>query len=484
MRIGPFEINRPIEERVARLAQSVATNGHKREPDRSDLTELGGSGGQRGGIIWHDYNPDLRGTRALDTYEQMRRGDGKVRQALRIVKTPILAANWYVEPASNSKLDKEVAEFVWWNFNNLNRTFVQLVTAALLCMDYGFYVHEKVYELATWRPENSTRGRERQVVKWKKFGPRPPRSIEQWLWDANGGVAGVRHRPLNKPTNTVDIPIEKLLIFTFEEQDGDPVGMPLLRSAYKHWYFADEFYKIDGVQKERHGVGVPEIILPMGASEADKKKAVEMARNIRTNEQAEIVAPFGWEIKFAKMEGQPVDVLKSAQWHASMITATVLAQFLDIGLSASGSRGTSDSHQQVFMKSLKVVVDFIGGVFSQYAIPQLVDFNFNVSAYPRLKARRVGDDTDARALSVALANLAAQGIITPDAPTEEFVRSILDMPAPADEVMKRGAKDRGQYAKQIQAEKQQKALTNTGPPGGDQPNADPSKPQRERPSTD
>src|ERR1043166_1432203 len=56
--------------------------------------------------------PELMGQLGLRTYYDMKRADGTVRGALRLVKTPIMAARWHVEPASDSTIDKNISDFV------------------------------------------------------------------------------------------------------------------------------------------------------------------------------------------------------------------------------------------------------------------------------------------------------------------------------------------------------------------------------------
>src|SRR6202000_3063401 len=117
----------------------------------------------------------------------------------------------------------------------------------------------------------------------------------------------------------VNIPINKLLVFSFDKEAGNIEGISLLRSAYKHWYYKDTLYKIDAIQKERHGIGVPVIQMPPGWKKADKDLAEKIGRNLRTNEKAHIVLPPMWNILFAKLEGQPVDCLPSIEHHNQMI---------------------------------------------------------------------------------------------------------------------------------------------------------------------
>lgn len=394
-------------------------------------------------ILVSDYNSDLIGVRAIQTYDRMRRGDSSCRTSLRVVKAPLLAAQWYFEPASNSDDDRLIADFITWAWDNMTRTSQQVLWEALLMCDFGYYAFEKVFTMGKWRPDNE-RARQKDVVMWQKLAPRHPLLTTGWDFDKNGGVQAIRQNKNPNGFEEVPIPIKKLLIFTMDEEGGNPEGISLLRSAYPHWYYKTNLYKVDAIQKERHGIGVPRVKLPPNATPEDKRLARELVKNLRTNEKAGVVQPAGWEdIDFIEPKGQPVDVLRSAMHHDTMIKANVLAQFLSLGTQESGSRAVGSTQEDIFTKSIHYVADIVCGVLNKWAIPELVNYNFpDVEQYPTMKVRRIGDTTDLRAFSVALRNFIESNAITPDPELETWLRDFTDFPIPSKEAMDRTVKDR------------------------------------------
>ncbi len=390
------------------------------EPSSVDLRELGNTGMSAfTGWLYREYNPLMQGASGLRLFNEMRRSDATVRGSLRLMKTPILAARWFIEPASESALDKKVADFIWWNLTKgMSTSFPQFITEALAMLDFGFYMFEKVFRMDDPRPQ--ARGK----VTWKKLAPRHPLDLGEWLWDENGGPAGVRM--YNSHTGKdVDIPISKMLIFSFDKEAGDLSGISVLRSAYKPWFFKQQLEKIDAIQKERHGIGVPVIKLPPNFNADDLRLAQSMGRNIRTNEMAHIVLPPNWEISFAKLEGQPVNALESVDYHNGEIHKNVLASFMDRG-------GTmKDDDFSLFLKSTRYVADIITDIVNKHLIPELVDFNWSrlPNGYPELKARRIGEYADWRTQSFAVRNLVGSNIIRPDDRLEDQLRDEMDLPA-------------------------------------------------------
>ncbi|MET0462868.1 MAG: hypothetical protein ABW007_06930, partial [Chitinophagaceae bacterium] len=263
----------------------------------------------------------LRDKEGLRTYYDMKRADGTIRGSLRVLKTPIQSAKWYVKPASDSPLDKKIAEFVEDNlFERMTLPFSRVIEDALLMLEYGYFVMEKVYRMDT----------DGKMIL-QKLAPRHPLDIREWEYDAQGGPDAILMEPAEPHLfdGIIRIPIEKLVVFVNEQEGGDMRGISVLRSAYKHYYYKDTLYKIDAIQKERHGIGVPIIKLPMGFSQEDRRLADDLGRNLRSNERAHITIPSNWEVAFAKLEGQPVDCMRSIEHHDNKIKSNVLVPFLD-----------------------------------------------------------------------------------------------------------------------------------------------------------
>jgi hypothetical protein len=224
------------------------------------------------------------------------------------------------------------------------------------------------------------------------------------------------------------IPIKKMVVFSHEPEAGDISGISILRSAYKHWYYKDTLYKIDAIQKERHGIGIPVIKLPPGFSKDDQALADNLGRNLRTNERAHVTLPPLWDLIFAKLEGQPVDCMKSIDHHDMRIKSNVLGSFMD------AITGTQDGNIDIFLKSTRYIADYICDIFNKFVIKQLVDLNFRLGVdrgYPRLRARRIGEWEDIRTLSFAIRNLVSIDAIRPDDNMESQLRREMDLP-PAD----------------------------------------------------
>lgn len=373
--------------------------------------------------LLEEYNSKLRGEAGIRLYDRMRRSDASVRSSLRTIKTPITGGTWFVEPGDESPIQKEIAEFVWKNLTTyMTYSWRWVLREALNSLDFGYYMFEKVWAFGQFKGETR--------VFLKKLAPRHPIDVVEWKFDENGGPnAVVLYETEEIDQKSVTIPIEKLAVFTFEGEGGDLTGLSILRSAYKHWYFKETAYKIDAIQKERHGIGIPIVTLPMNASKDDKKAAKKLAQNLRVNEKAYAVLPFGWEVTFLKLEGEPLKVLETADHHSKMIFQNVLAQAM-WGSNFGVTNTDATTSMDLFYKSIRQIAEeVIADIMNKYVIPQLVRFNWETDGlYPSLKVRQLGDVRESRELSFAIRNYVGAQVITPDDRLEEWARNTIDAP--------------------------------------------------------
>ena len=365
-----------------------------------------------------EYNQKLQGLNGLLEYDKMRKSDGICASVLLTVKTPVHSGHWSMKPKTSSIRDKNAAEFVWKCLTEYQSiTWTQILSEAMLCADFGYYMFEKVWE------NRVIEGQERTVLK--KLAPRHPMDVKKVEYDSHGGPKSVIFyvKTENYGQKEVTIPIEKLLIVTFNREAGDVTGRSVLRAAYQHWYYKTQLYKIDAIQKERHGIGIPVIKLPVGFDKVkDVQDANTLGRNLRTNERAHVVLPPNWEILFAKLEGQPVDAMKSIEYHDKAIRESILAGF------TGADRSTNEDDLGLFLKATRFIANSICDAFNTYLIPDLIKYNFDRVGTPKLQVRQIGEQGDMRTLSMAIRNLVGAGIIRPDDVLEAWIRDLMDLP--------------------------------------------------------
>lgn len=413
-----------------RRQTSYASQGELEVPNAfvQDDGELGSSRG----TLQVDI-PELN-TRYLKlrAYTTMAKTDVTSSVSLRVVKTPIVGASYYFEPADDDEKNTDIAEWTQENIMGLTSTPWNQTLAKILRMyQEGNSILEPCYEEREWRP-NRKNANSKTYTMLRKLAFRPAPTIKEIVTDDHGGPLMIVQNAIDAKgkSQEVEIPIEKAAIFVMGDCD-DYYGESLLRTAYDHWHYKKYLYKIDAIQKERHSLGVPRGALPPNANTNDKEILRKILSNVRANEKGYILQPYGYVIDFAKVEGNLVNALESASHHDTLILLNVMAQFMLLGLEATGSgggRSTSAANLDIFYKSTWSVANAICDVFNTYIIPRLVLYNFSVDKFPKMKVRAIGQSRDLQQVASAMANVFDKQIITPDLPTENWARDQFDMP--------------------------------------------------------
>lgn len=398
-------------------------------PDSPPMREEGASGTAvfSGIITSEEYNPDFYWREAVRIYEQMRRNDYQIFSSLLMCELPIIQATWKVEPATDSPDDIDIASMVETAlFHELEQPFTDVIRNALLMLAFGFSVTEKVFKIS-----------DDGSVYWSKFAPRLQRTIWRWWIDATNELRGVQQWTFkNYNYEFVEIPAEKIMVFTNRLEGGNFEGVSVLRTAYKPWFYKEGLLRIMAVGFEREHVGVPVIQLPQGHTAADLARAQSIGKNLRSNESAYVTLPFGWTVDW--LHGQAggrssshTPILDAIALMDVAISRNVLSQMQNLGSTETGSYALADVQNDFFLMSLQAVANQIAYTFngkSNGAIPQLVRYNFGEQLmYPKLTCARI-QSFDSAALSTALSNLARFGVITPDQGMEDYVRDMFGMP--------------------------------------------------------
>lgn len=384
------------------------------------------------------YDPILQLStpqQATQTYTKMVRADASVRISLRAGKAPILGADFYFEAADDTPEAQLNAMLCEYNLlSGMTTPWLKTVEQILKMYENGWSLFEPVWELREWTPPpvgGVNLPNRKRFTMLRKLAVRPVSTIGKINYDQNGGPVSFEHKAIRGDSQVQDvvIPIQKAVVFTFDQDGGDITGNSILRSAYQHWYYKDHLYKIDAVQKERHGIGIPDVELQPGYSKADKEIAEQLAANLRTNEKAHVVRTPMIQIGFIELTGNPVDALMSAQHHDTMIMKNIMVQFLNQGVeSGGGGRSNAATSMDMFLKAMRYVAQTICDNINSYIIPQLIAYNFKSDKFPQLKVKNIGETKDLQMWAAAIANLIKTGGIQVDDEFEQWVRAQVDGP--------------------------------------------------------
>ncbi|MCS7224049.1 MAG: DUF935 domain-containing protein [Armatimonadetes bacterium] len=385
-----------------------------------------GAGSSLSSLPADEYLPEISFPHSLFLYNKMRRSDSTIQAVEYALTLPIRATDWRVEEGGSSPSAKQAADLINETFfGGMTITFDDFLREALLALFYGFVPFEKVYE------------QRNGLWTYRKLAPRHPATVECFLFAPDGGLEGIRQSGVD-PTGRwrqVTIPIDKLLLFIWRREFGNPYGFSLLRPIYKHWLLKDIYYKLQGVALERWSAGIAVGKVPRGTSESDRNLLLSVLEKLRTHDRAALVLPEDFSVEILGGQVAATQAFSEAiQHHDTMMVKGVLAQFLNLGQGDIGSWALSRDHSQLFLLSLNAVAQWFADIVNRYAIQPLCQINFgqDFDEFPRLTFTDLRMILHRDDLARTVAELISRSALSPDRSLQDFLRNLLDLPRSGD----------------------------------------------------
>lgn len=360
------------------------------------LTERGVTGvTEWNGRPTERYLTSLQGPTGVEKFAEMLRKEPACFTADRLVRLTAQQTRWSVTPASESGQDKRAAEFLEECLGDMSHSLPVAVDNAMTSQWFGFSLLEIVWKRRLGRDVARglpTSAYDDGLVGIRKLAMRRQETIDEWMFDAHGGVQGVVQR--DDDYREIPIPIEKLLHFTVIGDRGNPEGLALAEVAYKVYHMLENFEIIDGIGAERAHIGLPVIKWLQKPSDADKTAAETMAANLVVNEQQFVSLPGPMaDFELVSITNTNADALRARinqlRWE---IVGIVFGNYIRLGTTDTGNRALSETLADAFTKGVDAMLTSgIAEVFNQHLVPRLFAYNptFKLSQYPKLQPARV-----------------------------------------------------------------------------------------------
>ena len=386
--------------------------------------ELGYSGANTrfGQIRADEFQNELKGKQGIRKYREMRDNDATIGAVMYATEQILRDVPRIVEPA-DKKNEKAVEMAKWLEtvFDDMEHSLDDHISEALSSLTFGFAVFEPVYKI---------RGGPKFVDPKRKskhsdghYGIRKLASRAQWTIDSfkvdekTGEILGVNQERSALTSNF--IPKNKLVHYRTTTTNNDPSGRSILRNAFKSYVYLNTMQVTEGIAVERELNGIPIIRIPSDyladdATEdqvAIRKMAERIGRDLKFNEQGSIVLPSDvWVVEDKATTHRLVDVeLIASNGNRNIaidpiirryqhdIARSVMAEFLMLGSSTTGSYALSKSKTDIFLRSVESYINTIYDVLNEQVVKPLWEINgFDVELMPTLKAGDVAPhDLDA-----------------------------------------------------------------------------------------
>lgn len=338
--------------------------------------------------LFTQFNPSsLVSRHGLKVFDQMR-NDDQIKAALTFKKLAVLCSGWEVSSPEGEDEDWEPAKFATETLNRIDGTLEEALRAVLTCLDYGFSVSEKVWEIedTEWGP--------RTVIRALKT--RKPH-LFQLRCDPFGNLFddGVVQM---QPKGWVNLPADKFVVAVHQKEFDNWYGRSDLEAAYRAWWTKDNSYKWLGMFLER--LGIPPMIYMYNS----KGLAPDQIRDITTllqNLQAATSAAIPRANKdsgefFSPELGAQVGsvFIPSIEMFNKDMSRAILMP-AEVGATPQaegGSRARASVHFDMFMLVVEALQNFTANLVQEQIVKPLTDFNYPVDRYPVFKFLAIEDD--------------------------------------------------------------------------------------------
>ena len=411
-----------------------------------DLQVLGTSGlKEYGGVIDEEFHPKLRGEYGPKVYREMADNSSTVGAIRYIIRALVRQVDWRVEPESPEEPAMEAAEFLESCLLDTTHTFEDFISEVLSFLDYGWSFFEIVYKLRKGETGDITTNSQFNDGKigWRKLALRSQDTRDRWEFgEEDRELLGLwQNDPLANAT--VFIPIDKGLLFRTETYKENPEGRSIYRNAVIDYFYLKRICEIEAIGIERDMTGLITMEVPLALLSPDAPPAAKQLRRqfetmlaqIKRDEREYAMVPAeldfegnptGYKLKLLSSGGRrQIDTNGTKLYYKTSILQSVLAQFIQLGMTSTGSFALSSNQTDMFAVALGSYLDIITSTFNRHAVPKLMKLNgISPEYWPELVHGDL-ESPDLGAVGAYIQALASSGQLPAD--DEALQRKLLEI---------------------------------------------------------
>jgi uncharacterized protein Yka (UPF0111/DUF47 family) len=396
-------------------------------------------------LLDEELQENLRFPKSIRTFDRME-SDPLISGSLALFKQFIRSTSIIVEPKGGVRATdsaKQKAELTRQAlFENMERSFDEVVTDALSFIKYGFSFLAPSFYIR------------KGLITWKDFSARPQSTIKGFDIDEETGRINTVYQC--KPTQYysgkfdpskpyIEIPYNKLLHFRADSEKNNPIGRSVLKNAYYAWFFKHQLQEVEAIGMEKNLEGVPRFHIPSQVLMSDEEDSPEYyqqylhleetARNLRRNEQGAIFLPSdrddsGNLLYFMDLltadSKIAADIAKAIERYDYRVVQSLSTDFMMMGAGSSGSFALSDNKLNTLTQSLEAYLKVIVDQFNRKAIPEFYRLNsWSEDDMCKLAYKPISSAT---LTELADAIKKVEGFLTPDLSLENHLRTEMGLP--------------------------------------------------------
>jgi phage gp29-like protein len=377
--------------------------------------------GRAGRDILYKYgldgeNPDAliasKGMSHLDDIER----DTHLSSALSTRRAKLIKKGWSIIPASESRKDVMIADFVKDQLVNMTGAFEKDLEAMLTAVGRGFSLTEINYKWVDWRGK--------RLVGLDSLRYKDPK-LFSFKFDEFGHY---KINQIDPDPSGVELPSDKFIHIIMGPDDENPYGKSASAECAFWVWVKKNVAKFWAIFAEKFGMPLAQVIIPRNIEPGSTEyaKIEEILEGIQ--EETGIRVPQGFEVKFLEaMRNGEAGYEKFIGTCNSEISKRVFGATLisEEGKRGQGSYALGAEHSDIFEEYITFDAAVLEAALSEALIRRVVDFNFDVEYYPRFEFVEFAVGIFI-SFSQSIANLVSTGLKIP----EDWVYEKLHIPKP------------------------------------------------------
>ncbi len=326
------------------------------------------------------YGDSYRTKRHFPDYKRMMK-DPQVKVGISILNMFLLSRDLHVTPGGNEDIDKQAAAFLEDVILNDMDTPIRNVRKNIYtALPYGFSAQEVVYKL---RDDGNIGIKGMYSIHRKTLDHADTFEFD----DATGDLTGINQQMTIGNNET--IPIEKVLLYSYDGEFDDPHGSPLLDEIYDNVYEKKQVLKTLAMFIKKHAA--PFLLAKLSEdTQQFKKKVVEQLEEVsdgRTN----MTVSKDDEVDIMESSNKGEAIFSTIQYEDAIIFRRFFIGTLMMGqMDASGSYAQSESQLSVTRMLLDGVHEEIAGAI-QKKLDEFNKWNFAGAKCPNISFEKFED---------------------------------------------------------------------------------------------
>ena len=387
------------------------------------------------------------------------RNNPTIGSAMNVYNAMLSRPNWQVRyPENATDVDKARTDFINQCLGDMDMSFSEVIKSIIPFIEYGYAILEVVPRRRLRRKGSKFND---GFIGIGKLSPRFQETIYKWNFDdVNDNLISVTQRLnyLNQNsgqpqvpilTTNIDIPREKLLIFSHNMKDNNPEGQSIYKNiylAYKQLNLLQD-QQMAAVARDAHSTLKIEIPAEYMAGEdspdqgATLSNMTSVAEKYKSGEINALVLPqmlsddgkerFKYELLESK--SSPVKQIQEAiQAKQDEILQALNVDILRLGTSGGGSFALADAKTSVLALTIDSILREIQNVLNSQLIPLIYKLNgWEQTNLPRFHYEDV-EDVDIDSLGAFIQRVGALNLIEADRSVFNRIREVIGV-APLDE---------------------------------------------------